>query len=177
MGDVELLKGIYFWPNSLYCFFEAVGIGFETRSLEDIGPWLVANTAMIDQLTFSAVLAATLIANARVTISAMLRGDAPIYVRVGFVVSICASLLPLVMFAGRQFSDERQGPLYKMALLSFHFLWIIIGGIIAAGHSRRQVVVRESSISFGTSGWRGSGDYIEDDAVIGQEAHVVTSGI
>ena len=85
----------------MYCYFEALGAGADLdRSSEDIQPWLHANNCIISQYTLSVVLSLTMLADARTSLSAVLRGRAPLHVTVGLALAICASLIVLMMFAG-----------------------------------------------------------------------------
>lgn len=141
---------------SLYCYFEAVGVGFDTRSTEDVEPWLIASTAMITHATLSAVLAATLIADARTSVSAILRGKAPVCVTVGFGMSLFALLLSLTLFAGREFSDGQQASLYSAAYVLFMLSWMVTGGLMAAGLSSPQTASDSESTT--VSAIHGEGD-------------------
>ena len=123
----------------MYCYFEAVGVGFNTAvSEEDISPWLTANSAIIVHFSFSAALAFTLLADANISLSAILRGLAPLRLKIGFAVSVCTSLIPLGMFAGREFSDGSQAVLYSAAYAIFMSLWAAIFLIASAGHSSQR---------------------------------------
>ena len=70
----------------LYCFFEALGVSSSDRSTEDITPWLTANSTVLIHVTFSAVLSLTLLADSRTSLSAVLRGLAPLYMNIGLAV-------------------------------------------------------------------------------------------
>jgi hypothetical protein len=118
----------------MYCYFEALGAGADLdRSSEDIQPWLHANNCIISQYTMSVVLSLTMLADARTSLSAVLRGRAPLHVTVGLALAICASLIVLMMFAGREFSDADEASFYSVANACFMLLWIVIAGIITAG--------------------------------------------
>ena len=85
----------------LYCYFEALGVGFSDRAFEDIHPWLISNNTVLAHLTFSTALSITLLADSRATLHALLRGLAPLHVKLGLFIVIVTSLIPLIMFAGR----------------------------------------------------------------------------
>ena len=126
---------------ALYCYFEAVGVGFDSSlSSKDVSPWLTANNTTILHLTFSVALGSTLIADASTSLSAVLRGKAPSYVTVGFALSMCTSLIPLAMFAGREFAGRRQSAMYSTASVSFILLWAINLGVVSAGHSSQDAL-------------------------------------
>ena len=124
---------------SLYCFFEALGVGLDNdMSALDFTPWFSATSSVITHFALSTALAATLLADARTSVSAVLRGMAPLYVTVGFVVSIVTSLIPVAMFAGREFGDRRQASLYSSAYSTFMLLWVVNGCIMMRGHAAQN---------------------------------------
>ena len=119
---------------ALYCYFEALGVGADLeRSSEDIQPWLNANNCVISQFTMSGFVSLTMLADARTSLSAVLRGRAPLHVTAGLAMTIFTSCTVLVMFAGREWGGADQKTLYDMAYACFMFLWFIIGGIVTAG--------------------------------------------
>ena len=122
---------------ALYCYFEALGVGFSDRTPEDISPWIDANNTVLVNFTLSAVLSLTLLADSRTSISSVLRGLAPLHVGLGLAVVFVASLISLTMFAGREFGDHQQGSLYNAAHASVLLLWVVSVGILTAGHASR----------------------------------------
>ena len=123
---------------AMYCYFEAIGVGFSDRTAEDIEPWLLANSTALTHFTLSAVLSLTLLADSRTSLSTVLRGLAPLYEKVGLAVVFVTSLIALTMFAGREFSARQQQSLYSAVRTSFLLLWIVAIGIMAAGHKASQ---------------------------------------
>ena len=121
---------------AMYCYFESLGIGFsDDLTAEDIAPWLGANSAVLMHFTFSACLSLTLLADSRTSLSAVLRGLAPLYEMAGLAIVFVASLIPLTMFAGREYTGRQQKSLYSAAFASFSLLWIVAAGVMAAGHA------------------------------------------
>ena len=120
---------------AMYCYFEAFGIGFSDGTAEDVRPWLDANNTVLLHLTFSAALSLTLLADSRTSLSAVLRGLAPLYEKVGLTIVFVTSLIPLAMFAGREWCDRQQQPLYSVASTSTSLLWAVAVGVLAAGHT------------------------------------------
>ena len=124
---------------SLYCYFEAAGVGYDTDiSLEEISPWLTANSSMILHLTFFGVLGTTVLADSRTSLSEVLRGKAPRYLAVGLAASMGLSLFSLAMFAGREFSNRQQRSLYSVGFATLISLWLGVLGFMAVGHSSRR---------------------------------------
>lgn len=117
---------------ALYCYFEALGVGFSDRDAEDVTPWLIANSTVLMHLTFSGALSLTLLADSRTSISAVLRGLAPLRVTVALTVVFITSLIPLLIFAGREHGTRQQQQLYRTANTSFMLLWVVIISILAA---------------------------------------------
>ena len=118
---------------ALYCYFEALGVGFSDRDAEDVTPWLIANSTVLMHLTFSGALSLTLLADSRTSISAVLRGLAPLRVTVALTVVFITSLIPLlIIFAGREHGTRQQQQLYRTANTSFLLLWVVIISILAA---------------------------------------------
>ena len=125
-----------------YCYFEALGEGFSIRSAEDIAPWLHANSAILQHSTFSAVLSLTILADSHVSLSAVLRGMAPLHVRTGLVIVLVTSTIPLTMDADRQ-----QRSFYSAASTSFYLLWAIAVGILAAGYTSHDSATKVPSLA------------------------------
>jgi hypothetical protein len=124
---------------AMYCYFESLGTGFsDDLTAEDIAPWLGANSAVLMHFTFSAWLSLTLLADARISLSAVLRGLAPLYEMAGLAIVFVASLIPLMMFAGREYTGRQQESLYSASFASFLLLWIFAAGIMAAGHASQS---------------------------------------
>lgn len=120
----------------LYCYFEALGAGLEySSSPEDAVPWLIANSVTITHFTLAAALTTTIIADAGTSASTILRGKAPLYASLGFAAVMFTSLIPLALFAGREFSDRRQGSVYSAADAAFVLLWVGMFTSMAYGHS------------------------------------------
>ena len=123
---------------SLYVFFEAIGVGLDSDlSAKDIAPWQAANAAVIIHVTLAAVLEATLIADANISLGAVLRGAAPLCLTVGLAVLTLTSLIALALFAGREFCGGDQEVLYSTLFVVFLLLWVLTFGVVAAGHSSR----------------------------------------
>ena len=128
------------WPHDghvpRYCYFESLGVGFsDDLTAEDIAPWLGANSAVLAHFTFSAWLSLTLLADSRTSLSAVLRGLAPLYEMTGLAIVFVASLISLAMFAGRGYTGRHEEPLYSAASTSCLLLWIDAAGVMAAGHA------------------------------------------
>lgn len=122
----------------LYLYFENVGVGMQgMRSLEDIVPWIDANNVVLSQFALSAVLAATLFADSRTSVLLLLRGKAPWYVTVGFALATCTSLVAMTLFAGREFSGDRQLAFSNLMWYLFTLLWGVTFGVMAAAASSR----------------------------------------
>jgi len=120
---------------SLYLYFEALGVSLRSHSPGDALPWMEANSLMITHFTLATALTITVLADSRISVSAILRGKAPRYVTVGFGAVMCNSIIPLALFAGREFADRRHDSTYAASQISFRLLWIGIFIIMVAGHS------------------------------------------
>lgn len=134
----------------LYCYFEAIGVGFGNRTTEDASAWLTANSTIITHFTLSAMLALTVLADVRTSLSAVLRGMAPLHVNVGLAFLCIASLISLTIFAGREFSAANQEPLYSASYAVVLVLWVVIFGVVSAGHmsqDKRRARSRTSELS------------------------------
>ena len=154
---------------ALYVYFEYVSVGLGTeRSSQNVDPWLWANTAMLMQFTFSALLAATVFADAGSSLSVMLRGKAPQHVSVSFALMSCTSLLALILFAGREFAGERQLVLFTQVYNLITLLWVLNIGITVVSLFPRYVRKRSSISSLsGGAGYSGEQNPSSDDSNAG----------
>ena len=119
-----------------YCYFEAVGIGFQTsRSMADITPWLYSNAFILNQFVFSGNMAATLAADTDVSLMSVLRGKAPWHVQMAFALTVCNSLIALVLFSGREFTSERQCALYQHMSNVFACSWAFTLVVLYYAHT------------------------------------------
>ena len=148
---------------AMYCYFEMIGVGVSGRAFEDIDPWLVANNVVLIHLTSSAVLTVTLLATSRTSLSTVLRGLAPLHEKVGLTIVFITSLIPLVLFSGREFTDHQQKSLYGVGYACFLLLWPIIFGIMACGHaSQSQDGTAKVQTLAAQEGGRGKGGDVVD---------------
>ena len=154
---------------ALYVYFESVSVGLDTeRSSQNVDPWLWANSAMLMQFTFSALLAATVFADAGSSLSVMLRGKAPEHVSVSFALMSCTSLLALILFAGREFAGERQLVLFTQVYNLITLLWVMNIGITVVSLFPRYVRKRSSISSLsGGAGYSGEQNPSSDDSNVG----------
>ena len=155
---------------SMYCYFEALGCGSSDRTTEDIKPWLIANSTVLMHMTFVAVLSLTLLADSRMSLSAVLRGLAPLYLKVSLFVVFVTSLIPLAMFSGREHSDHQQQFSYRTASTSFLLLWVLTVSILTAGHapqynSNVQVELQTQATQEATG---------DEKRIAGRKGHVVS---
>lgn len=150
---------------ALYCYFEALGVGADLkRSSEDVAPWRNANNCMITHFTLSAVVSLTMLADARTSLSAVLRGKAPLHVTAGLVASTFTSCIVLVMFAGREFASRDQRPFYFVANVCVTLLWAVIGGIVTAGqYASKRRRAKTSATELAERSAMGSGEECDED--------------
>ena len=149
---------------AMYCYFEALGAGYSDRTAEGIEPWLAANNAVLFHLALSAVLSLTLLADSRTSLSAVLRGLAPLYLNVGLAVVFATSLIPLVLFAGREFSKASEHhQLYDVASTSFLLLWVVAFGILAVGHATYPNTTKVQTLATPVGGGSGEEDGTEEE--------------
>ena len=161
---------------SMYCYFEALGVGFRIQmpdgddgeiiiiTADNIYPWLRSNSVMINHFTLPAVLAVTLLADSRISLNAVLRGLAPLYVKVGLALLFVASLISLAMFAGQEFSIQQERSVYHVylvAYVTFLLLWVLIGSIMAAGRISQDRTAKVDGLT--TPAARGSSEEKGDD--------------
>ena len=131
---------------SLYCHFESIGVGF-LESSEASAPWLTANTCVLTHFAFSMLLTNTIVADTGHTLNAALRGKAPWHIKVALGLSLSTSLLAMAMFAGREWSGERQVSVYSYAFIVFQLLWALVGGIVFVAHSSWAQNVKRTASS------------------------------
>jgi len=162
---------------AMYCYFEAIGVGFSDRTAEDIEPWLLANHAVLLHFILSAVLSLTLLADSRTSLSAVLRGLAPLYEKVGLAVVFITSLIALTMFAGREFSARQQQSLYSAVHTSFLLLWIVAIGIMAAGHKAPQSQDGTAKVQTLAAPGRSGGNEDDGAASLSELSGALTVGI
>ena len=108
----------------MYCYFEAAGVGYDTdTSLEDITPWLYANSTMVTHFTLATVLCATVVADENMSLKAVLKGQAPLYITLAFAALVSASLIPVAQFSGRELATRA---IYRYTVS--HFLSSVVYG-------------------------------------------------
>jgi hypothetical protein len=127
----------------MYCYFEAAGVGYDTdTSSEDITPWLYANSTMVTHFTLATVLCATVVADENMSLNAVLKGQAPLYIRIAIAALVSASLIPVAQFAGRELATRASHlPLYRISFSILCCLWFAFflyrsARAIATGHAK-----------------------------------------
>lgn len=126
-----LLMGLFMHFESMSCTMDPEVVAYDG----DCGPWILANKAIAIQVSLSAAVT-IFISDAHCTMSHILRGHAPSHIKRTVAMMMVNSWLSGVLFAGREWTGDRQATFYRWVYDAVLLGWVATLYVAWYGHTQ-----------------------------------------